>query len=100
MYQLSFFLEHNSAWNTEVRITSRRWVSQVKAWLNYKEVPVLIVGYENLVKDTYTELKRMLDFIEYPYSDEDVKCTIKNSLEAFHRNHTKKVNPYSPDQQK
>ena len=69
-------------------------------WLNYKEVPVLIVGYENLVKDTYSELKRMLDFIGYPYSDEDVKCTIQNSLEAFHRNHTKKhVNPYSPDQQ-
>ena len=61
----------------------------------------MIVGYENLMKDTYTELKRMLDFIEYPYTDEGVKCTIQKSHEDFHRQHTKKhSNPYSPNLQK
>ena len=69
-------------------------------WLNVKEFPVLVIGYENLVKDTYTELKRMLDFIGYPYNEDDVLCAVKNSGGSFHRNHTKKrVNPYSPQLQ-
>ena len=53
------------------------------------------------MKDKYTELKRMLDFTEYPYSEDDLLCTIKSSGEGFHRNHSKKhlVNPYSPELQ-
>ena len=62
-----------------------------------KEYPVLIVGYENLMKNTYTELKKMLHFIGYPYSEDDILCTLKSSGESFHRNHTKKLyNPFSP----
>jgi len=42
----------------------------------------------------------MLDFLEYPYSEDDILCTVKKSGEGFHRNHTKQhVNPYSPDLQ-
>ena len=53
------------------------------------------------MKDRYTELKRMLDFIGYPYSEDDLLCTVKSSGESFHRNHTKKyfVNPYSSELQ-
>ena len=55
-----------------------------------------IVGYENLKKDTYTELKKMLDFLGYPYSEGDVLCAVKSSSETFHRNHTKKeLHPFS-----
>ena len=69
-------------------------------WLSYTQFPVLIVGYDNLRRDTYAELKRMLDFIGYPYSEEDVLCTVRNSGEAFHRNHTKKdVYSYSSELQ-
>ena len=79
---------------------SDRWANHVKLWLDVKEIPMLIVGYENLMKDTYAELKRMLDFIGYPYSEDDVLCTVKSSGEAFHRNHTKQhLNPYSPELQ-
>lgn len=61
---------------------------------------MLIVGYENLVKNTYAELKRMLDFIGYSYSEEDILCTVKSSGEGFHRKHTKKQeNPYTPELQ-
>ena len=42
----------------------------------------------------------MLDFIGYPYSENDVLCTVKNSGKSFHRNHTKQhVNPYSSELQ-
>ena len=72
----------------------------VREWINYKAFPVHIVGYENLMKNTYTELKRMLDFIGYPYSEEDILCAVKSSSETFHRNHTRKaVHPYSPEMQ-
>ena len=42
----------------------------------------------------------MLDFLEYPYSEDDILCTVNYSGEAFHRKHTKQqVNPYSPELQ-
>ena len=59
------------------------------------------MGYENLMKDTYTELKKMLDFIGYPYSEGDIFCAVQNSGETFHRSHIKKdVHPYSLELQK
>ena len=49
------------------------------------------------MSNTYAELKRMLDFIGYPYSENDILCTVKSSGEGFHRKHTKKhYNPFSP----
>ena len=53
------------------------------------------------MNDTYTELKRMLDFIGYPYSKGDISCAVQNAGETFHRSHTKKdIHPYSPELQK
>ena len=70
-------------------------------WLNYKQVPVHIVGYSNLKKNTYTELKKMLDFLGYSYTEDDLLCTIKSSGETFHRNHTRKnLQPFSPELEK
>ena len=58
---------------------------------------MLIVECENLMSNTYAELKRMLDFIGYPYSEDDILCTVKSTGEGFHRKHTKKhYNPFSP----
>ena len=69
-------------------------------WLSFSQVPVLIVGYENMKKDSYTEIKKMLDFIGYPYTENDVLCAVKSSGEAFHRNHTRKHgHPYSQELQ-
>ena len=76
---------------------SKKWKKKVTFWLNVKEYPVLFVGYENLKNNTYTELKRMLDFIGHPYSDDDILCAVKRAGEGFHRNHTNEhFNPYSP----
>ena len=68
------------------------------AWLNTAKFPVLAVGYENLMINTYTELKRMLDFVGYPYSEDDVLCAVKSS-EAFHRKHKNDINVFSPELQ-
>lgn len=68
------------------------------AWLSVAQFPVLVVGYENLKNNTYAELKRMLDFVEYPYSEDNVLCAVKSS-EAFHRKHKKDLHVYSPELQ-
>ena len=100
MYKLSIlFIANNSAWDAKVKRASHKWKRIVTQWLNVNEFSVLIVGYENLMKDTYNELKRILDFIGYPYSEDDVLCAVKSS-DFFHRHHTKKrLNPYSPELQ-
>ena len=94
-------LENNPAWESWVKKESDKWKNQVKQWLDYKKVPVLIAGYDNLMNDTYSELKKMLDFIGHPYTEDDIKCAVNSPAEAFHRNHTKKhPNLYPPDLQK
>jgi len=64
------------------------------------EIPVLMIGYENLVKNTSAELRKMLDFLQHPYTKDDIQCAVSNA-ELFHRNHTTKtVNPYTPEVEK
>ena len=80
---------------------AHNWRTAVTQWLNYNEFPVLIVGYENLKKDTYTELKKILDFIGHPYTEDDLVCAVKNSGDSFHRKHTRKdLHPFSAELQK
>ena len=93
----SVILANNTGWANSVKRSSTKWKKIVSSWANTKQYPVLVIGYENLVKNTYAELKKMLDFIGYPYSEDDILCTVKKSGEAFHRSHTKKqYNPFSP----
>ena len=68
---------------------SQDWKVHITQWLNVTQIPVLVVGFENLKNDTYTELKRMLDFLGYPYSEDNVLCAIKSPTETFHRKHKK-----------
>jgi len=58
-----------------------------------------MIGYENLVKNTSAELKKILDFLKHPYTEDDTQCAVKNSL-LFHRKHTRTVNPYNPELEK
>ena len=98
-FNYSIVLENNPTWNNQVRKQAREWRIQVMQWLNYKQLPVLFVGYNNLKKNTYAELKRILDFLGYPYTEESLLCTVKTG-ETFHRNHTRKnLKPFSPELQ-
>ena len=94
------FLVNNPAWNKEVKKRSQDWKVHITQWLNVTQIPVLVVGFENLKNDTYTELKRMLDFLGYPYSEDNVLCAIKSPTETFHRKHKKDLNVFSPELQK
>jgi len=59
-----------------------------------------VVKYENLIIDLHTELKRMMEFFKFPYTEDDLQCTINSTLEDFHKKHSKVIDPYSPEQRK
>ena len=84
-----------------MKAQSQAWKSEVMQWLNYRQYPILFIGYENLRRDTFNEMKKILDFLGHPYSKDDILCAVKNSSESFHRKHTRKdLHPYSPELQK
>ena len=89
------------AWNDAIRRYSRSWRAHVETYLRTTKSPTLVVKYENLLTDLHTELKRMMEFLKFPYTEDDLQCTIKSTIEGFHRKHNKNViDPYSPEQRK
>ena len=50
--------------------------------------PVLVVKYEDLKSDSLTQVKRMLEFLKVPYSDEELKKRLSEDFKTFHRSHT------------
>ena len=50
------------------------------------------------MKDTRTQLQRMLDFLQYPYTEERLDCVINNQVETFHRKHDHEFDPFTTRQ--
>jgi len=94
---LCYYGIDDEEWNTTVRKLATKWLQHVLTWLTTRGIPTLVVEYDDLKMDTYGELKRMLDFIGYPYTEDNILCAIKQTLSnSFHRNHTKQFDSYSP----
>lgn len=70
----------------------------MKNWLESNNTPILVIQYEKLQTNVDGELRRMLDFLEHPYTEDDIQCTVHSGMSGFHRNHTKKFDPYTPSQ--
>jgi len=94
----SFITGNNPRWDDAVRNDSTAWKKHVTKWLRNAKRPTLVVQYEKLQTNLDGELRRMLDFLEHPYTEDDIQCTINSSVEGFHRKHTKKLDPYTPSQ--
>ena len=47
--------------------------------------PVHIVKYEDLKLATLKEVKRMLDFLQFPYEEEELKERITTDFSTFYR---------------
>jgi len=78
------------------------WLHHITTCLHTEfNLPILVVKYENLKSNLHMELKRMLDFLEVPYTDQDIECTVNSNIESFHRKHHNKFSdPYSTKQRR
>jgi hypothetical protein len=55
------------------------WARHAESWLERKDVPVLLVRYEDLKADTFAEFRRILGFIGAPLDDERIRRAIEHS---------------------
>lgn len=60
--------------------------------------PVLLVKYEDLKRDSYGEVERMLSFLDVKFKDDYLREKLKNGFHAFHRNHTYTFDHYTMEQ--
>ena len=58
--------------------------------------PVMVVKYEDLKRNVYSEVMMMLDFFEFPYS---ITAVSKRLKKEFHRAHSKtEFEHFTPEQ--
>ena len=89
----------NHSWNRAVRKMADEWKHHIEEWTQTNKFTKLVLCYENMINNLHTAIKQMLDFIEYPYTEDDIQCAIKSSTdERFHRKHSRVFNPYTPSQ--
>ena len=99
---MHIFFPHNTAnntkWNKTVYKYARTWSAHIQRWLGKQKVPTVVIQYEKLSTNLYTELKKMLDFLGVFYTESDVQCTIKSTAETFHRKNHAQFDPYTSEQ--
>ena len=77
------------------------WQMFLKRWLLNSALPALILSYDNLISDFEREIRKLVSFIDFPVSEEVIKCVVGNreKLTSFKRRQNKKgANPYSQQQ--
>ena len=88
----------NSDWKRYALSAGYRYQRTVERWLKEPTIPVIVVRYEDLVKDTRLQLQRMLEFLQYPYTKERLDCVVNHQVETFHRKHDREFDPFTARQ--
>ena len=71
----------------------------IGAYIVKNHLPMLTVFFEDLQENAVREVRRMLDFLEYPYSEDKLQASLKEGFSQFYRNHTDSFRHFTPDQQ-
>ena len=67
--------------------------------LNSPNHPVHVVSYEDLQRDTVGEVEKILDFLEFPYSHDELVERLREDYTTFQRPHTNDdFQHFSPEQ--
>jgi len=83
-------LGNNKDWRKFINNSAGKWKKHINRWLNSRlsnTYTILVVKFENLLTNLRAELKRMMDFLGYPYTEEELDCTINSGTNSFRRNH-------------
>ena len=90
----------NPGWNWTIYRQMENWEAMINHLLvNISDSnPVLLVKYEDLKRDAYQEVERMLRFLDVRFRNNDMKEKTKEGFHAFHRNHTYTFDHYTVEQ--
>lgn len=91
----------NPGWNNTIYTQMEVWETMINHLLinNTVERPVLLVKYEDLQRDSYQEVERMVNFLNVKFLTDDVNKPLEhNGFHAFHRNHTNSFDHYTMEQ--
>lgn len=72
----------------------------VRYWLDEMNIPTLVIKYEDMIDDLHTQLKKMLHFLQVPYSKEQVECVLKYGMSRYHRRKVTGFDHYTPELRK
>ena len=64
------------------------WIQRLSNWvLDNHRHPVHVVSYEDLKRDTVKEVEKILDFLQFPYTHEEVVERLRVDYTDFQRVH-------------
>ena len=94
-----FFAGTNSNWNDFVHEQATIWEQTVLAWIaNNHNHPVLVVKYEDIKNNTQAEMRRMLDFLQVPYSSSRLNEVVARGYRMYQREHSDTFDHYTSGQ--
>ena len=72
-----------------VHTQALRWQRTIFAWMvNNMGHPVVVVKYEDMKANTSKELRRMLNFLQVPYTEAQFQSVVTSGYEKFRRHHS------------
>ena len=76
-----------------------RWQFMIKEWVvSHERHAILVIKYEDLLKNASHQVKRILSFLQMPYRDKEVDERLVKGFDSFHRSHKPGFEHYTPGQ--
>lgn len=96
----TFFLTgNNSNWKKFAHNIGNRWQKTIIKWSTSNH-SVLVVKYEDLEKDSLSQVVRMLDFLNQDYNRTELAAKLEGGFTDFQRSHGDSYEHYTEDQKR
>ena len=79
---------NNNKWDKFVTRNIELWQKYFSNWILNRECrPCLVVRFEDLKTDLIGQVKRMLDFVKFPYMEDELRTRLAEGFTKFRRVH-------------
>lgn len=96
-----YFLGNNSTWDKFVHTEAVVWEQTVLGWLvNNMNRPILVTKYEDFKLNTKEEMQRILDFLQVPYSRQQLNKVLVEGYNEYRRPRGVEFEHYTESQKK
>jgi hypothetical protein len=65
--------------DAQIRQIVNSWSGHVQSWLDHASIPVIVIRYEDLLRDTAGEFRRALSFLGAEFPDVEISRAVRNS---------------------